>query len=55
MTKYIITDPCYILPQDVWHNCCKAAELPNHDWDDELFAAKVANELTKLTGQKAWA
>ena len=55
MTRYIITDPCYLLDDDVWQKCCKAAERPDHSWDDELFATKVANELTKMTGQKAWA
>ena len=55
MTKYIVTDPCYLIDKDVWADCCKAAELPNHGWDNDLFNARVANELTKLTGQKAWA
>lgn len=55
MTKYIVTDPCYLIDKDVWADCCKEAELPNHGWDNELFNARVANELTKMTGQKAWA
>lgn len=55
MTKYIITDPCYIINKDVWSECCKAAELPEHGWDNDLFNARVANELTKMTGSKAWA
>lgn len=55
MTKYIVTDPCYLIDKDVWSDCCKEAELPNHGWDNELFNARVANELTKMTGQKAWA
>ena len=55
MTKYIITDPCYIINKDVWQECCNAAKLPDNGWDDDLFNAKVANELTKMTGQKAWA
>lgn len=23
MSKYIVTDPCYILPSDIWMECCQ--------------------------------
>lgn len=55
MTKYIITDPCYLLDDNTWQDCCCVAMLPNRDWDDEAFNQKVAQELTKLSGAKAYA
>ena len=55
MTKYIITDPCYLLDDKIWQECCDAGALPNGGWDNEAFNQKVAQELTKLSGAKAYA
>lgn len=55
MTKYIITDPCYLLDDKIWQECCNVGALPNGGWDNEAFNQKVAQELTKLSGTKAYA
>lgn len=50
MTQYIITDPCYILPGNIWSKCCKFL-----DGGFEAFNQAVSRALTKFTGYKAWA
>ena len=55
MTKYIVIDPCYLLDNTLWQECCNVGILPNGDWDNEAFNQKVAQELTKLSGAKAYA
>ena len=55
MTKYIITDPCYILDRETWGKCCDAAKLPSGVWSDEVFNAHVADGLTMLSGSPAYA
>lgn len=42
MTKYIITDPCYLLDDKIWQECCNVGALPNGGWDNEAFNQKVA-------------
>ena len=54
MTRYIITDPCYVLDRDVWDKCCEKAQKSGL-WDDEVFHKVVSEELEKLSGKKAWA
>lgn len=48
MTKYIITDPCYILSDEVWQSIC------NQCHDDDFYNGKFDNlctyELNKLAG-----
>ena len=46
MTKYVITDPCYIVDEKTWDKCLK--DFPN-------FPKLVAEHLTKLTKEKAYA
>ena len=46
MTKYVITDPCYIVDEKTWDKCLK--EFPN-------FPKLIAEHLTKLTKEKAYA
>lgn len=55
MTKmtYIVTDPCYILDGEIWGNICN--QCKNEDFYNGTFNKLVADELTKLTGSKAYA
>lgn len=46
MTKYIITDPCYIVDEKTWDKCLK--DFPN-------FPKLIAEHLTELTKEKAYA
>lgn len=50
MIQYIITDPCYILPDNIWSECCKSL-----DDGFEVFNQAVSKALTEFTGHKAWA
>ena len=53
MSKYVITDPCYILDEEAWQNCCKCAG--NKDtFDIQKFNKAVKTELELLSGSKAW-
>ena len=49
MIEYIITDPCYILPDNIWNECCEYL-----DDGFDAFNEVVAKALTKFTGYKAW-
>lgn len=51
---YIITDPCYILPDAVWSECIKKAGENNKDWGDR-FNEQVQTALSAFVGSKAWA
>ena len=44
MTQYIVTDPCYVLPNNTWDEICK------HYTTDEEFIKLVTQELNKLAG-----
>lgn len=59
MTKFIVTDPCYILPHKIWNTCCEVFRNKNNDSDDliyEKFDKVVQEELRKFSGtDKAWA
>ena len=46
MTKYVITDPWYIVDEKTWDKCLK--DFPN-------FPKLIAEHLTKLTKEKAYA
>lgn len=46
MTKYVITDPCYIVDRKIWEECLK--DFPN-------FPKLIAEHLTELTKEKAYA
>lgn len=55
MKKFIVTDPCYILPNNIWDICCKEFEVED-DTMYERFDNKVQEELRKFSGtEKAWA
>lgn len=50
MSKYIVTDPCYILPVDVWHKCCEV--LSEYDGDEKYqrFDEEVTKALRAFSG-----
>lgn len=56
MSKYIVTDPCYILPGDTWSKCIDACEQYSEqpDWSDK-FTEQVQAALSEFVGSKAWA
>ena len=54
MSKYVITDPCYILPDDVWSECIEKAGENDTGWCDR-FDEQVQAALSAFVGSKAWA
>ena len=59
MTKYIITDPCYIIPDTDWSKCCeifnsvaykKAEENRDYEMQRELFDNEITAVLRKYSG-----
>lgn len=49
MTKYVITDPCYIIPEITWDKACK--EIFNDSPDQyENFNKRITKELNDLAG-----
>lgn len=59
MRKYIITDPCYLIPDDDWGKCCeifdsvaykKAMENRDYEMQRELFDNEVTAMLRKYSG-----
>lgn len=54
--KYVITDPCYILPEETWSACCKKCEeqYGEEGWS-EHFDGIVEEALKDFTQDKSWA
>lgn len=59
MKKYIITDPCYILPDTEWDKCCevfdsvaykKAVADRDFEKQNELFDTEATSALRKYSG-----
>lgn len=59
MRKYIITDPCYLIPDDDWGKCCeifdsvaykKAEQNRDYEMQRELFDNEVTAMLRKYSG-----
>ena len=46
MTRYVLTDPCYILPREIWAACCKKVS------DEKAFSNAVAKALQDFTGDE---
>lgn len=44
MIKYIVTDPCYILPSDIWTECCRKVG------NQKEFNTVVTKALQEFTG-----
>lgn len=50
LVKYVVTDPCYILSNDAWDECCKFLDdSPN------AFNEAVSKALTEFSGFPAYA
>ena len=54
--KYVITDPCYILPEETWSACCKKCEeqYGEEGWS-EHFDGIVEEALKDFTQGQAFA
>ena len=52
--QYVVTDPCYILPDDVWSECLQKTGEYNDSWCDR-FDEQVQAALSAFVGSKAWA
>lgn len=58
MKKFIVTDPCYLLPDNTWQSICH--EVFDGTWNDqkemyEAFDSRVQEELRKFAGTDlAW-
>lgn len=52
--KYIVTDPCYLLPRDTWDACCKVFKNDDEFMYDR-FDEEVSKALSKFTGFPAYA
>jgi hypothetical protein len=56
LVKYIVTDPCYILDDDTWNECCKVFDTyKNDEFMYQRFDEAVSKALTKLTGHQSYA
>lgn len=54
--KYIVTDPCYILSDEKWAECCKVYDTEEeNEATYQRFNDAVAQALTELTGSPAYA
>lgn len=54
--KYIVTDPCYILSEEKWAECCKILDTEEENVAIyKRFNHAVAQALTELTGYPAYA
>lgn len=57
MKKYVVTDPCYILTHEQWHDCCeyadKTSKEDNVEWS-YIFRMAVETALTKFTNSSSW-
>lgn len=49
LVKYVVTDPCYILDNKTWDECCKFL-----DDSPKTFNDAVSKALTDLTGFPAY-
>lgn len=50
LVKYVVTDPCYILSNDDWDECCKFL-----DDSPKAFNDAVSKALSKFSGFSAYA
>lgn len=56
LVKYIVTDPCYILDDDTWKECCKVFYIyKNDEFIYQRFDEAVSKALTNLTGHQSYA
>lgn len=57
MRKFIVTDPCYIMPKSTWSKVCKEVfDNPNTEDRYDIFDQRIQEELRKFAGtDSAWA
>lgn len=53
MTKYIMTDPCYILPDDTWKKCCEELDKYEGVEQTEKFSEAVTKALQERFGKNS--
>ena len=53
--QYFITDPCYLLPKEIWRECCKVLNANNDTTVYQKFNEAIAKALTDFTGHPAYA
>lgn len=50
MKRYVVTDPCYILPREIWSACCdKAESVYGDDWGENFdkFVQEALKDFTQ--------
>ena len=47
--KYVVTDPCYILPKDKWQKCCKVFDEYSDNEVHERFNQVVTESLREFS------
>lgn len=56
MKRFCVTDPCYILPDNVWTECCKVFdEYKDDEYMYQRFDEAVTKALTEFVGSKSYA
>ncbi len=56
LVKYVVTDPCYILSNDTWDECCKIFDTySNDEFMYQRFNETVSKALTEFSGFPAYA
>lgn len=56
MKNFCVTDPCYILPDDIWAKCCKVFdEYKDDEFMYQRFDEAVTKALTEFVGSKSYA
>lgn len=53
MTRYVITDPCYLINKDKWQELCEKAS-GGDEFDSNKFNDLVREELEIITQDEAW-
>lgn len=54
MSKFVITDPSYILPSEIWEECCDKAKAHGDDGWGEYFNGIVQEALKEFTQGQAF-
>lgn len=54
--KYVVTDPCYLIPYETWQKLVDQAYNSNAPmrWKHKYFELLIEKELFDLTGKESW-
>ena len=56
LVKYVVTDPCYLLSDETWDECCKVFDTySNDEFMYQRFNETVSKALTEFSGFAAYA